>query len=168
VAGRLLAGANAADPTDDPWSGGWRLNSGQRVRLEAEGATRSVTLDDATPAFETVAVDGVAHVDVAGRSVAFRLAAAPDVDRAGAAARLGPGSGVAGGPATLIAPMPGAVLTVHVRIGSQVQAGDPVVTLEAMKMEHVVVAPVDGRLTELRVQPADQVTRGQELGLIEP
>ena len=69
---------------------------------------------------------------------------------------------------TLIAPMPGAVLTVHVRIGSQVQAGDPVVTLEAMKMEHVVVAPVDGRLTELRVQPADQVTRGQELGLIEP
>ena len=48
------------------------------------------------------------------------------------------------------------------------QAGDPVVTLEAMKMEHVVVAPVDGRLTELRVQPADQVTRGQELGLIEP
>ncbi len=64
--------------------------------------------------------------------------------------------------------MPGAVLTVHVRIGGHVEAGDPIVTLEAMKMEHVVVAPVDGRLTELRVQPADQVTRGQELGLIEP
>jgi propionyl-CoA carboxylase alpha chain len=64
--------------------------------------------------------------------------------------------------------MPGAVLTVHARIGGHVAAGDPIVTLEAMKMEHVVVAPVDGRLTELRVQPADQVTRGQELGLIEP
>ncbi len=82
AAGRLLAGTSAADPTDDPWSGGWRLNSGQRVRLEAEGKTRSVTLDDTTAAFETVTTDGVAHVDVAGRSVAFRLAAAPDVDRA--------------------------------------------------------------------------------------
>jgi acetyl-CoA/propionyl-CoA carboxylase biotin carboxyl carrier protein len=168
TAARVLVGTSAADSNDDPWSGGWRLNSGQRIRLEADGETRSVTLEDATPPFEVIAVDGVAHLDVAGRSAAFRIAAAPDVDRAGAAARLGDASGIVGGPAQLIAPMPGAVLTVHVRIGGHVQAGDPVVTLEAMKMEHVVVAPVDGRVTELRVRPADQVTRGQELGLIEP
>ena len=120
------------------------------------------------PPLEAIVIDGVAHVDVAGRSIAFALAAAPDVDRAGAAARLGHASGAAGGPASLIAPMPGAVLTVHVRIGGDVKAGDPVVTLEAMKMEHVVVSPIDGRVTDLRVQPADQVTRGQQLGLIEP
>ena len=83
-------------------------------------------------------------------------------------ARLGQGAGIASGPARLVAPMPGAVLTVHVSAGAIVEAGDPVVTLEAMKMEHVVVAPVAGRLTEMRVRPADQVTRGQELGLIEP
>ena len=168
TAGRLLAGTGAVDRVEDPWSGGWRLNSAQRVRLEAEGLARSVPLDDAAPSFEAIAVDGVAHVDVAGRSVAFALAPAPDVDRAGAAARLGHASGAAGGPASLIAPMPGAVLTVHVRIGGDVKAGDPVVTLEAMKMEHVVVSPIDGRVTDLRVQPADQVTRGQQLGLIEP
>ena len=168
TAARVLAGTGAAETNDDPWSGGWRLNSAQRVRLETEGLTRSVPLDDAVPPLEAIVIDGVAHVDVAGRSIAFALAAAPDVDRAGAAARLGHASGAAGGPASLIAPMPGAVLTVHVRIGGDVKAGDPVVTLEAMKMEHVVVSPIDGRVTDLRVQPADQVTRGQQLGLIEP
>ncbi len=168
TAAGLLAGTSATDRVDDPWSGGWRLNGGQRVRLEAEGVSRSVTLDDIATQFEAAVVDGVAHVDVAGRSIAFRLASAPDVDRASAAARHGHGTGAAGGPARLIAPMPGAVLTVHVKVGGLVEAGDPVVTLEAMKMEHVVVAPVGGRVTELSVQPADQVTRGQELGLIEP
>jgi len=42
--------------------------------------------------------------------------------------------------------MPGAVLTVHVVVGGAVTSGDPIVTLEAMKMEHVVVAPFDGRV----------------------
>ena len=42
---------------------------------------------------------------------------------------------------TSIAPMPGAVLTIHAAVGAVVAAGDPVVTLEAMKMEHVVAAP---------------------------
>jgi urea carboxylase len=49
-----------------------------------------------------------------------------------------------------------------------VDQGDPIVTLEAMKMEHVVGAPVGGRVTELRVQPTDQVSRGQLLAIVEP
>jgi biotin carboxyl carrier protein len=64
--------------------------------------------------------------------------------------------------------MPGSVLTVHAAAGDAVAAGDPVVTLEAMKMEHAVVAPAGGRLTELRVEAGDQVTRGQVLGVVEP
>ncbi len=168
TAAGLLAGSNATDRPDDPWSGGWRLNSAPRLRLETDGFARSVAPDATAPVVDAVAVDGVAHVDNAGRSVAFRLAPAPDVDRAAADARLGHGTGLASGPVRLVAPMPGSVLNVHVSVGARVNAGDAVVTLEAMKMEHVVVAPVDGRLTELRVRPADQVTRGQELGLIEP
>jgi propionyl-CoA carboxylase alpha chain len=64
--------------------------------------------------------------------------------------------------------MPGSVLRVHVALNASVASGDPVVTLEAMKMEHVVVAPVPGRVGEIRVRPADQVTRGQLLAVIEP
>jgi biotin carboxyl carrier protein len=67
----------------------------------------------------------------------------------------------------LAAPMPGAVLAVHAAVGAEVAAGDPVVTLEAMKMEHVVAAPRPGRITDLRVRPGDQVTRGQVLAALE-
>ena len=64
--------------------------------------------------------------------------------------------------------MPGAVFTVHVTEGQAVEAGDAIVTVEAMKMEHVVAAPLSGRVTEVAVRPADQVTRGQLLAVIEP
>ena len=165
TAARLLA---RPDVTDDPWSGGWRLNGERRVRLEAEGIARSVAVDDGAPRLAGVLVNDIAHVVVAGRDIAFALAAAPDVDRAASEARRGHGSGVADGPARLVAPMPGSVLAVHAAVGETVSAGDPIVTLEAMKMEHVVVAPTDGRVAELRVRPADQVTRGEELALIEP
>jgi acetyl-CoA/propionyl-CoA carboxylase, biotin carboxylase, biotin carboxyl carrier protein len=168
AAAGLLGGPGVTGPIDDPWSGGWRLNGARSLRLVAEGVTRSVAPDDAASGFEAVVRDGVAYVDVAGRSVAFELAPAPDVDRAATAARQGHAAGIASGPTLFVAPMPGAVLAVHVVAGTVVAAGDPVVTLEAMKMEHVVVAPVAGRVTEVRVRPADQVTRGQELGLIEP
>ena len=64
--------------------------------------------------------------------------------------------------------MPGAILTIHATVGQAVAAGDPVVTLEAMKMEHVVAATIDGRVADVVVRPADQVTRGQRLATIEP
>jgi biotin carboxyl carrier protein len=64
--------------------------------------------------------------------------------------------------------MPGSVLTVHVVAGAVVETGDPIVTLEAMKMEHVVVSPFAGTVTELHVRRADQVTRGQALAMVEP
>jgi biotin carboxyl carrier protein len=49
-----------------------------------------------------------------------------------------------------------------------VAIGDPIITLEAMKMEHAVTAAIAGRITEIVVRPADQVTRGQVLAVIEP
>jgi biotin carboxyl carrier protein len=64
--------------------------------------------------------------------------------------------------------MPGSVIRVHAGIGQAVSAGDPVVTLEAMKMEHVVAAPRPGRVVDIRVRAADQVARGQLLAIIDP
>ena len=158
----------------DPWAGGWRLNAPPSVRLEAEGVVRVVDVDAATPAtiptpssVAAVRVADTVHLDLAGRSVAFRLAQAPDVD---AAARAAVARGLPGatGPADILAPMPGAVLNVHVPVGADVAVGDPIVTLEAMKMEHVVTASIAGRVGEILVHPADQVTRGQRLATIEP
>ena len=158
VAARTLA--------PEGWLGGWRLNGPPRVRLAAGDDERSVALaGDASDAPEVVAVDRVAHVDVAGRSVAIRLAPAPDVDRA---ARHAAGARSGGGPAEIVAPMPGSILAVHVVAGDRVEAGDPIATLEAMKMEHAVAATVAGTVTELAARPGDQVARGDVLAVVEP
>jgi biotin carboxyl carrier protein len=63
--------------------------------------------------------------------------------------------------------MPGAVLAVHVATGKVVSPGDPIATLEAMKMEHAVLATIAGSVVEVRVRPGDQVARGQVLATIE-
>jgi len=171
AAARALVGGG--EEPDDPWAGAWRLNGARSARLEADGEERHVELEPRSleePVGEIgVAVAGtgdVVHLDLAGRSTAFRLAAPPDVDRAARAA-LDHG-GTAAGPSYVEAPMPGAVLSVHVTTGQSVAIGDPIITLEAMKMEHAVTAAIAGRVAEIAVRPADQVTRGQVLAVIEP
>ncbi len=154
------------------WHGGWRLNGRPRVRLAAEDVERTITIEPGTAVRsdgslvampEVVSADGTAHVDIAGRSIPFRLAPAPDVDRAARAA-----ASHAGGPMDIVAPMPGAILAVHASVGQQVVAADPIATLEAMKMEHAVPTPIAGRIAELRVRPGDQVARGDVLAIVEP
>jgi 3-methylcrotonyl-CoA carboxylase alpha subunit len=67
----------------------------------------------------------------------------------------------------LTAPMPGKVLSFAVQVGDAVQAGQAVAVMEAMKMEHTLHAPADGRVTELLYAPGDQVAEGAELLRIE-
>jgi propionyl-CoA carboxylase alpha chain len=67
---------------------------------------------------------------------------------------------------SLIAPMPGAVGRVRVSIGQAVAAGELLLTLEAMKMEHPVHAPEPGVVTELRVAPGAQVEAGTILAVV--
>ena len=150
--------------SDDPWRGGWRLNAPTSLRLAAGDEQRTVPLSSSDDRSTVVVrVADTAFVDVAGLSVAFRIAPPPDVDRAARAA-----ASHTGGPVQLIAPMPGSVLAIHAASGEAVAGGDPVVTLEAMKMEHAVAAPIDGRVADLPVSAGDQVARGQVLGVVEP
>jgi acetyl-CoA/propionyl-CoA carboxylase, biotin carboxylase, biotin carboxyl carrier protein len=69
------------------------------------------------------------------------------------------------GDADLISPMPGAIVAVSVDDGAEVQAGTVIVTVEAMKMEHALTAPVDG-VVQLLVAVGDQVKVGQTLARI--
>ncbi len=63
--------------------------------------------------------------------------------------------------------MNGRVVAVHVAPGDTVAAGQPVATLEAMKMEHVHVAAVAGTVGEIAVAVGDQVTTGRLLATID-
>lgn len=69
----------------------------------------------------------------------------------------------AGGEKTLRAPMPGQVRTVNVSPGDEVEIGQTVVTLEAMKMEIRVRAPAAGRVARLLVEAGESVEKGQAL-----
>jgi propionyl-CoA carboxylase alpha chain len=69
-------------------------------------------------------------------------------------------------PGSLTAAMPGAVTRVAVREGERVAAGQPVLVLEAMKMEHPVLAPADGVVTHLYVEVGQQVETGAVLAVV--
>jgi propionyl-CoA carboxylase alpha chain len=69
-------------------------------------------------------------------------------------------------PGSLAAPMPGTVVRVLVTAGDAVAAGDPLVVLEAMKMEHPVVASADGVVTAVHVAVRDQVETGTVLAVV--
>lgn len=68
----------------------------------------------------------------------------------------------------LRAPMTGVVLELLVEVGASVHEGQPLLRLEAMKMEVSVEAPVAGRVEALHVQAQDRVRRAQELVLLRP
>ena len=68
----------------------------------------------------------------------------------------------------LVAPMPGAVVRIAVSVGDVVAAGQPLMWLEAMKMEHVIAAPAAGRVSEILVGVGHQVEQGAALAVVDP
>ena len=117
-----------------------------RVVLDVDGVRR---------AFAVHHTDAAVYVDdPTGSSTLVRVPRFPDPN---ALAYAG----------SLLAPMPGTVVRVAAAVGARVAAGEPLVVLETMKMEHTVTAPIDGVLTALHVRPGDQVERGQALAVVE-
>ncbi|HEX5826796.1 MAG TPA: biotin carboxylase N-terminal domain-containing protein [Candidatus Limnocylindrales bacterium] len=152
------------------WGGAWRANLPSTVGLvadTAEGPVRRTIraregTEHAAPAHHVlVRVDGVAHVSVDGRSVAIGLPPPPDLDAATTAR-----AAARGGSAEVLAPMPGAVIAVHVTAGTTVEPGTRLATIEAMKMEHDVTATSAGVVDEILVRTGDQVARGDVVARI--
>ncbi|TFV86405.1 biotin carboxylase N-terminal domain-containing protein [Blastococcus sp. CT_GayMR16] len=166
--------------------GGWRNVPSQFARAEFEVAGRTVevgyrhtrqgllvegrsdvVLVSATADEVVLEVAGVEHrldVTIAGNAV--------DVDGDGWAVSLTalprfPDATTAVAEGSLVAPMPGTVTAVHVAVGDEVRAGQPLLVLEAMKMQHPVVAGSDGVVRSLDVVPGAQVDAGAVLAVIE-
>jgi propionyl-CoA carboxylase alpha chain len=140
-------------------------------RLDRDGALiepAGVELLSATPERIELRADGLRH--------AFGVArhgAAVFVDSGLGAVRLtplprfpDPADAVPEG--SLLAPMPGAVVAVHVEAGQDVPRGAPLLVLEAMKMQHTVAAPHDGVVGDIAVTAGMQVAAGDVLLAITP
>ena len=116
----------------------------------------SVTLEtDGVRTTYDVAING-ADIDVDGPTGHSRLTRKPRF--------TDPADAVASG--SLLAPMPGTVVSVAVEPGAKVNAGQPVLVLEAMKMQHTVGAPYDGVVTQIDVQQGQQVAAGEVLAVV--
>jgi 3-methylcrotonyl-CoA carboxylase alpha subunit len=63
--------------------------------------------------------------------------------------------------------MPGKVTALHVKLGDAVSAGQPLMVVEAMKMEHTINAPANGRVAEVRFAAGDQVAEGEILIVVD-
>ncbi|MER5671651.1 acetyl/propionyl/methylcrotonyl-CoA carboxylase subunit alpha [Pseudonocardia alni] len=155
----------------------------------AGGAADGDAGDTAVPASATPAAaaarcrtaavaPGVVEHTQDGRTRRFAVAEGPDgvvwIGRDGhawgvreqAPTEAAAAAGGAGGP--VVSPMPGTVTVVEVADGDAVVAGQKLVVVEAMKMEHVLTAPVDGTVRELRARSGATVAKDAVLLVVEP
>jgi biotin carboxyl carrier protein len=68
---------------------------------------------------------------------------------------------------TVEAPMPGKITEIKVKVGDSVKEDDELMTLEAMKMQNPIVAPISGKVVEMNVALNAMVATGQVLAVIE-
>ncbi|WP_329483248.1 acetyl/propionyl-CoA carboxylase subunit alpha [Kribbella sp. NBC_01484] len=120
-------------------------STADRVVLAADGVRRT---------FEVAAYDGLVCVDSSLGSVALT-----PVERF-----TDPSQQVAAG--SLVAPMPGIVIRVGVQVGDEVKQGQPLLWLEAMKMEHTIASPADGIVNEITAEAGQQVEVGAILAVV--
>jgi len=185
--------SEVVDPFDIP--GGWRVGqpawaswrmqlAGQEpvtVRVRGRAVAAEVAVGDAEPVPASARWDDpYLHVTVAGRRSRYAYAEDGDLAWFGldgdavsiretdalAAARHSDDASASTG--AVLAPMPGTVTLVRVAQGDSVTRGQPLIVVEAMKMEHVLTAAVDGVLTELSVEAGQQVAMDEKLAVVVP
>ena len=141
------------------------LSTGERVDLEA-------SILEVEPGIYSVLVCGRSHevkvvdapqgfyVDLNGERSVVEVRDPRAVSRRGSA-------GVGDGRQNVASPMPGKVVRVLVREGDEVQAGDGLVVVEAMKMQNEMKAPKSGRVLFVKTKDGDTVAAGEILVAIE-
>ena len=147
---------------DEPWNGGlpgFRLNATKRTEalVLCDGNPVAAKIGDLLHSAQRVD-EPSGHVLLNDRGQTYSIS--PWRADVGGTAKAGTGA--------LLAPMPGKVTAVDVALGDAVTKGQRLLTLEAMKMEHGLVAPFDGTVAELSAVAGAQVVEGVVLVKIEP
>ena len=147
-------------PGRNPWTSqsGLRLNAPTRreARLTDQFGRHYVTDWTDEPALDDWPADAETAIDEGGEHFILRIARAQGTG----------GGGAADG--AILSPMPGRIIAADVKAGDSVSKGQKLLTLEAMKMEHSLLAPFDGVVTEYHAQEGGQVSEGMLLARIEP
>jgi acetyl-CoA/propionyl-CoA carboxylase, biotin carboxylase, biotin carboxyl carrier protein len=190
----LLMEAEPTGPVVDRWDvpDGWRLGEPAWtvrrlqaaggdpvvVRVRGRSSSAEVAVGDGEPVPARALRDGDRlTVTVGGLTASYyvqherdtvwlaadgRVAAFREHERLASAAEAGAADGA------VTAPMPGTVTVVQASVGDQVEAGTPLLVVEAMKMEHVLTAPIAGTVTELGVTAGQSVRLDERVALVVP
>jgi biotin carboxyl carrier protein len=135
-----------------------------RVDVAKSGRTIYSIIEDGKQFEAMVEERGGPKLDILVRGKLFHLEAVDERSR-----MLAQSAGaVATGPQVVNADMPGKIVKIEVAKGAAVTAGQPVVIVEAMKMENPIPAPVDGIVTDIAVREGDTVDAGAPLFTVEP
>ncbi|ADB74203.1 biotin carboxylase N-terminal domain-containing protein [Geodermatophilus obscurus] len=127
------------------------------AEVTASGSELAVTLDGVTCRYAVVHSGGQVWLAADGRVVALR-----EHERLHSTVEGAAGDGA------VTAPMPGTVTLVQTAVGDRVEAGAPLLVVEAMKMEHVLTAPLAGTVTELGVTAGQQVRLDERVAVVTP
>ncbi|MBO0839904.1 MAG: acetyl/propionyl-CoA carboxylase subunit alpha, partial [Sciscionella sp.] len=156
VVGRDASDAADDDPgTEDPA----RSTPGATHHASAhwDGDVLVLQHNQRTKRYPCVRLDEVCWLAVDGRTFALT-----ETSRLAAARR----DGGAHGDGPIVSPMPGTVLSIKVAAGESVRAKQPLMVVEAMKMEHTISAPRDGVVNEVLVDSGQQVALNQPLVVV--
>jgi acetyl-CoA/propionyl-CoA carboxylase biotin carboxyl carrier protein len=136
-----------------------RVGDGEPVPARAfrDAGRLTVTLDGLTMSYTVVHEGGTVWLAADGRVAALR-----EHERLTAHAE---GSATGG---AVTSPMPGTVTVVQAAVGDEVTAGTPLLVVEAMKMEHVLTAPIAGTVTELGVTAGQTVALDERVAVVTP
>ena len=140
------------------WGGPGREVDGVLLRAHVRAATPDrvdLEIDGTRRVYQVHSVGADVYIDASDGSTTLS-----EIPRFGDPEKLAPAG-------SLLAPMPGLVLRVLAEPGTVVTAGQPLLVLEAMKMEQTVSAPADGVVAELRAKAGEQVSTGQVLAVLE-
>ncbi len=177
VAAVLFAQRRASESV---WQRGdaFRVNLPHRqvVRIERDGRTRQVGIDGLEAAAAADGSDGAILVNIAGQRVPCGVCFDDDtlyLMQGGATVRIREvGIDVdhvaadMDGDGRVCSPMPGQIIAIHAQIGATVKRNQPLLVLEAMKMEHTILAPLEGVIERLPVKVGDRVDDGAELVVV--
>ena len=141
-------------------------------KVKSAGKQYTVTVVDKATGGGTVTIDDrefdVEFIGGEESSVSPRSLEAVSITAPTPLAAPAPGP-VAAAPASegaIVAPIPGKVVAIHVKVGDPVSADQVVIKLEAMKMENDIASPVSGTVTEIAVSEGTEAAGGQLLMLI--